>query len=267
MSTAELRDRVVAITGGGSGIGAATAALAVAQGARVLLAGLDAGELAATAAPLGPAAAWLELDVTDPDAGERLVSAARQRLGGLHVLVNCAGVAWLERAEDMRRADWLRVVDINLNGLFFVTQAAGRHFIDQGAGVVINVASMAGLNGMPEHSSYVASKHAVVGLTKALAIEWARHGVRVNAVCPGLTRTAIVAGAARQSPAIIEGRARRTLLGRLAEAEEQAAMICFLASPAAGYVNGMIAPVDGGNHALYSGYDPLWHETPSAVGA
>jgi NAD(P)-dependent dehydrogenase (short-subunit alcohol dehydrogenase family) len=261
VSEGPLDDLVVAITGGGTGIGAATAELAVEQGARVLIAGLGPAELEATAAPLGDAAAWLELDVTEPDAGERLVAGALEAFGALDVLVNCAGVAWLERAEDVSRADWLRVIDINLNGLFFVTQAAGRHFIAQGSGAIVNVASMAGLNGMPEHSGYVASKHAVVGLTKALAIEWARHGVRVNALCPGLTRTPIVAGAAIQSPGIIEGRARRTLLGRLAEAGEQAAMICFLASPAAGYVNGLIANVDGGNHALYSGYDPLWHET------
>lgn len=259
MTLQPFEGKTVVITGGGSGIGAATAALAVEQGARVLLAGVDARELEQTAAELGPAAAWLELDVRDEDAGERLLATALERHGRVDVLVNSAGVAWIAPAEDVTREDWRRVVDINLNGLFFVTQAMGRHLIAQRSGAVVNVASMAGLNGMPDHSPYVASKHAVVGLTKALAVEWARHGVRVNAVCPGLTWTGIVRGAARQSPEIIEGRRRRTLMGRLAEPADQAAMICFLASPAAAYVNGLIVHVDGGNHALYSGYDPLWH--------
>jgi NAD(P)-dependent dehydrogenase (short-subunit alcohol dehydrogenase family) len=254
----ELEDKVVAITGGGSGIGAATAALAIEQGARVLIAGLPGDAVQSTGESLG--VAWLELDVRDPDAGDRLLAAALEAHGRIDVLVNCAGVAWMARAEDVEREDWLRVMDININGLFFITQAVGRHMIAQRSGAVVNVASMAGLNGMPEHGSYVASKHAVVGLTKALAVEWARHGIRVNAVCPGLTWTGIVEGAARQTPEIFEGRKRRTLMGRLAEPADQAQMICFRASHAAGYVNGLIAHVDGGNHALYSGYDPLWHE-------
>jgi NAD(P)-dependent dehydrogenase (short-subunit alcohol dehydrogenase family) len=252
--------KVAVITGGGTGIGEATARRIVAEGGRVLVAGVDGATVQAVAESLPDgAAAWLEVDVAAPDAGQSIVTAAAD-LGPVDVLLNAAGVAWFATGEDVRREDWERVMAVNVNGLMFVTQAIGRGMIECGSGSIVNIASMAGVGGVPEHSSYVASKHAVVGLTKSLAIEWARKGIRVNALCPGLTDTLIVREAAVQSPGILAQRAGRNLLGRLARPEEQAAMVCFLASDDASYVNGHVAIVDGGNYALYSGYSPTWHE-------
>jgi NAD(P)-dependent dehydrogenase (short-subunit alcohol dehydrogenase family) len=252
--------KVGVVTGGGTGIGAATARRIVAEGGRVLVAGVDGSTVQAVAASLPErTAAWLEVDVAAPDAGERILAAAEE-LGPVDVLLNAAGVAWFAPGEEVGREDWERVFAVNVHGLMFVTQAIGRRMIERGKGSIVNIASMAGVAGVPEHSSYVASKHAVVGLTRSLAIEWARKGVRVNAHCPGLTDTLIVREAAEQSPDILAQRARRNLLGRLARPEEQAAMICFMLSDDASYVNGHVAIVDGGNDALYSGYSPTWYE-------
>jgi NAD(P)-dependent dehydrogenase (short-subunit alcohol dehydrogenase family) len=119
---------------------------------------------------------------------------------------------------------------------------------------VINVASMAGLHGIPENAAYVASKHGVVGLTKALVVEWSRYGIRVNCVCPGLTATPMVEALEDQAPLVFSERKKRIPFERLATPEEQAAVILFLSSDEAGYVNGLIANVDAGCHALYAGY-------------
>jgi len=248
--------RVAIVTGGGTGIGAATARRFVAGGDRVLVAGLDGAQLRALCEELGPDAAALELDVAAPDAGARLLERAREAFGRVDVLVNAAGTVATAPAESLTPDAWRRTLDVNLTGLFLVTQAVGRALIEQRSGAIVNVASMAALTGMPNNAAYVASKHGVAGLTKALAIEWARYGIRVNAVCPGLTDTEMLRDIARQSPGLLEGRAASLLLGRLAEPDEQAAVIAFLASPDASYLNGAIINVDGGNLSLYAGYEP-----------
>jgi NAD(P)-dependent dehydrogenase (short-subunit alcohol dehydrogenase family) len=203
--------------------------------------------------------------VADPDTPELLVQTALERHGRVDILVNSAGVALMARAEEIERSDWDRVTAINMTGLFFITQAVGRQMIEQGdGGAIVNLASMAGLAGMPDHAAYVATKHAVVGITKSLAVEWARFGIRVNCLCPGLTGTDIVRNATRHAPEVLEERARRNVMQRLATPEEQASMITFLVSPEASYVNGMIANVDGGNLALYSGYSAATRATSVA---
>jgi NAD(P)-dependent dehydrogenase (short-subunit alcohol dehydrogenase family) len=249
-----MKGKVAIITGGESGIGAAAARQLSERGADVIVAGLNAGGV-----PGG-----IECDVADRDTPDLLVQTALDRHGRIDILVNSAGVALMARAEEIERADWQRVVNINLTGLFFVTQAVGRVMIEHGGGAIVNLASMAGLAGMPDHAAYVATKHAVVGLTKSLAIEWARFGVRVNCLCPGLTDTEIVRNATRHAPEVLEERARRNVMQRLATPDEQASMITFLVSPEASYVNGMVANVDGGNLALYSGYSAATRATSVA---
>ena len=248
--------RVAIITGGGTGIGAATARRLVAAGDRVLLAGLGAEPLAALRDELGSAADALELDIASDDAGSRLLERAQDTFGRVDVLVNAAAVVATGPAESLAPDAWRRTLDVNLTGLFLVTQAVGRALIEQRSGAIVNVASMAALTGMPDNAAYIASKHGVVGLTKALAIEWARYGIRVNAVCPGLTDTEMVRDIARQSPGLLEGRVASLLMGRMAEPDEQAAVIAFLASDDASYLNGTVINVDGGNLSLYAGYDP-----------
>jgi NAD(P)-dependent dehydrogenase (short-subunit alcohol dehydrogenase family) len=256
-----IEGRVAIVTGAGSGIGAACAIRLASAGARVVLAGLVPDELETVRAEIGSDASTVTLpvDLTKPNAKQQMLSVTEESFGPPDVLINAAGLAWMVPAEELEMSDWHRVFDINIHALFAVTQAVGRRMIAQRGGVIVNVASMAGLHGMPNHAAYVASKHAVVGLTKALAIEWARYGIRVNCLCPGVTETEMVRNAMVQAPEVWKGRVGRTLWGRLATPDEQAAMVEFMVSSDASYVSGLIANVDGGNHGLYSGYPVPQH--------
>ena len=249
--------QVAIVTGAASGIGAATSRRLSASGVAVVLADQDDAGLQDVRLSLAnpDAAICVAGDVSNPATAQRMVQAAVEGFGRIDILVNNAGIADLGAAETLAHDRWRRVLDVNLSGAFYVAQAVGVQMIAQGhGGAIVNTASMAGVAGMPDHIAYVASKHGVVGITKALAVEWAEYGIRVNALCPGLTDTEIVRHATAQSPEIMGARARRTLFGRLATADEQAAMVCFLVSSDASYVSGLIANVDGGGLALYSGY-------------
>jgi NAD(P)-dependent dehydrogenase (short-subunit alcohol dehydrogenase family) len=183
-----------------------------------------------------------------------IVTAALEAGGALDVLVNNAGVFLPKPAEDYADQEWRQAMAVNLDGYFYLCRAAGRQMIDAGAGSIVDVASPAGMNGIPENVAYVASKHGVVGLTRALAVEWARYGIRVNAVSPGFTETEMVKEFEQQNPGMLDGRKSRVLADRPVQVSEQAAMITFLASDDASYVSGLIANVDHGSLALYSGY-------------
>ncbi len=249
--------QVAVVTGAASGIGAATSRRLSGSGVAVVM--VDQDEAGLEVVRLGldhpDDAVCVAGDISDPATAQRIVEAALGAFGRIDILVNNAGIADLGAAESLPHDRWRRVVDVNLSGAFYVAQAVGVQMIAQSqGGAIVNTASMAGVAGMPDHIAYVASKHGVVGMTKALAVEWAEYGIRVNALCPGLTDTEIVRHATEQSPEIMGARARRTLFGRLATADEQAAMICFLVSSDASYVSGLIANVDGGGLALYSGY-------------
>jgi NAD(P)-dependent dehydrogenase (short-subunit alcohol dehydrogenase family) len=247
--------KVAIITGGGSGIGAAAALRLGKRGIKLVLTGLDGDELEGVAADVGTDnAVTLALDITAPEAPRQLLTAATERFGTPNILVNAAGLAWMVPAIEFKLEDWHRVYDINIHALFALTQVVGREMIAHNGGSIVNIASMAGLSGMPDHAAYISSKHAVVGLTKALAVEWARYDIRVNCLCPGITETEMVRQARLQDPEVWVGRVDRTLPGRLAVPDEQAAMIEFMVSDDASYVSGLIANVDGGNLGLYSGY-------------
>jgi len=248
-------DKVAVITGAGSGIGAATAARLSAKGVRLVLVDVVEDNVEALRSNLNAPDRAISVvgDVANPDTADRVAADALDAFGGVDLLFNNAGVADLVPAEDMTRDAWRRVIDINLNGAFYVAQTVGRIMIERRCGAIVNTASMAGVAGMPDHAAYVASKHAIVGLTKALAVEWAQFGIRVNALCPGLTDTEIVRRATVQAPDVMLARAQRTLFGRLSTADEQAAMVEFLLSDDASYVSGLVANVDGGGLAMYSG--------------
>jgi NAD(P)-dependent dehydrogenase (short-subunit alcohol dehydrogenase family) len=149
---------------------------------------------------------------------------------------------------------WQRCIDVNLTGYFFLARDAGRVMIDQRSGVILNVASMAGLAGVPENIGYVASKHGVVGLTRSLAVDWARYGIRVNALCPGITETALIRQREAEAPEMFRARKERIPLGRVAQPVEQSRVGLFLLSDDASYVSGLVANVDAGGFALYSGF-------------
>lgn len=254
--SARFNDKVVVVTGAASGIGKATAEAFHAEGAQLLATDLDPKALAALVDQL-PGIDSIAGDITDPKTSERIEAHIKERAQGLDVLINCAGLSHAKPIEALSLEEWDYIVKVNLHGTFYLTQRLGPIMIEAGAGAIVNVASMAGLNGIPNNAPYVASKHAVVGLTKALAIEWVRHGVRTNCICPGLTNTSLVASLTEESPEIFNARRKNILNKRMSTPQEQAAVILFLASEEASYVNGLIANVDAGGHALYSGYSAL----------
>jgi NAD(P)-dependent dehydrogenase (short-subunit alcohol dehydrogenase family) len=235
-----LDGKVAVITGGARGIGRATAELFAAAGASIAILDRDppAGDLAGS---------FHQSDVTDETAVERAMSEAAEGHSGLDVLVNSAGIGLRHAAVDHPLGDWDKVVAVNLTGVFLCSRAAARHMMRRGGGAIVNLASIMGFSGggLYPNVSYQATKGAVVNMTRALAVEWARDGIRVNAVAPTWVRTDLTA-AVLDRPGIMERIAELTPLRRLATTDEVARAILFLASPAAAMVTGHTLPVDGG---------------------
>jgi NAD(P)-dependent dehydrogenase (short-subunit alcohol dehydrogenase family) len=245
-----LSDRVAIITGGGRGIGLATARVFVREGARVLLGDLDQAAVQAAVGEFGSsAAAGLVIDVTRAVDAARLVDVALERWGRIDVAVNSAGIGSPLAAVDLGEDEWRRVIDVNLTGTFLVCQAAGRAMLEQGSGAIVNLASMYGKRAVPNRSPYVASKYAVVGLTEALAIEWAPR-VRVNALAPGYTDTELFRGNQARGGTDVNALVARTPLGRLGAPSEIAEAALYLASDEAAWVTGHTLVIDGGWAAL-----------------
>lgn len=237
--------QVVAITGGAQGIGLACAGLFAEAGATVVLLDRDAAALAAAREQL-PQAHSHALDVTDEAAVERTFAAVAQAHGRIDILVNNAGRSIRKPSLELPMADWDAVVAVNLTGAFLCARAAARHMPAQG-GSIVNTASMMGLSGggLYPNVSYHASKGGLVTMTKALAVEWAPRGIRVNAVAPTWTDTGFI-GPLTQSPELMARIRSVTPLQRMAEPHEVASAIFFLASPAAAMVTGHVLAVDGG---------------------
>jgi NAD(P)-dependent dehydrogenase (short-subunit alcohol dehydrogenase family) len=239
---------VAAITGGAQGIGLAAGRLLAAMGARVVLLDLDAAAAVDAAAGIGPAAWGCALDVTDAASVRAAFAGIVEREGRLDILVNNAGRAIRRPSLELELSDWDAVVAVNMTGAFLCARAAAAAMIAGGrGGSIVNTASIMGLSGggLYPNISYQTTKGAVVNMTRALAVEWAGHGIRVNAVAPTWTRTGFI-GELEQKPELMERIRAVTPLGRLAEAEEVAYAIGFLASPAAAMITGVTLPVDGG---------------------
>lgn len=246
------------VTGGGRGIGAAVARALAQQGAQVVIAARTAAEIDAVAAELeeSGARAWaVTCDVTQKDQVDRLVSAAGEHLESTQILVNCAGIASSAPLKSIEIADWNQLIAVNATAPFLCTQAFMPGMLAAGWGRVVTVASIAGKVGHPYIAAYSASKHAVIGFTRAVAAEVAGKGVTVNAVCPGYVNTPMT----DQSVARIvdrtgmsEADARHYLellnpQGRLIEPEEVAHQVIALCDPLARGVNGQAVVVDGGS--------------------
>jgi len=178
---------VAAVTGANTGLGRAIAEALAGAGADVALVGRsDPAETLAAIRALGRRATWVNADLGAKPDYARIITGITGELGGLHILVNNAGIIRRANAIDFTEADWDAVLDVNLKAVFFLSQAAARHMIPQGGGKIINIASVLSFQGGIRVPAYTASKHAVVGLTKALANEWAARGINVNAIAPGL---------------------------------------------------------------------------------
>jgi NAD(P)-dependent dehydrogenase (short-subunit alcohol dehydrogenase family) len=242
-----LDGRRAVVTGGAAGIGRAIATVLAEGGARVTIADRDLAAAEATAAALGADA--LRLDVTDPAEAEAV--AARYAQGGAPaILVNNAGIVHNAPSLDVDLADWRRVIDVNLHGVFHTARAFGRHMVAAGRGSVVNISSICGevaVHPQPQ-AAYNAAKAGVNLLTRSLAVEWAGR-VRVNAVAPGYTATELTL-LGRSKPEWFETWLAGIPMGRLAEPREIALAVAFLASDAASYVTGTVLTVDGGYTAL-----------------
>ena len=245
----DLTGRVGLVTGGASGIGAATVRLLVARGARVVIADRDVAAGEGLAAELGgpEVARFVATDVTDPDQVAAMVDAAVEGFGGLDLAVNNAGTSGTYTAlTDHTLADWERTVSINLTGVFLCLRAEVPALLARGGGAIVNTASGAGLMGFAHLPAYVASKHGVVGLTKSVALEYARKGIRVNVVCPGSVRTPMPAGFVGGDEDALEGMGKMSPIGRLGTPAEIAEAIVWLCTDASSFVTGAAVTVDGG---------------------
>jgi NAD(P)-dependent dehydrogenase (short-subunit alcohol dehydrogenase family) len=246
-----LTHKGVLVSGGSSGIGMATVRRFLEEGSRVVFCGLDADEVSGAAAQLQPlgSVVGVACDVSREDDVARLVEAAESTLGSIDVLINNAGIAHKDSFLEMDVAEWDRILRVNLRGMFLVAQAVARRMVSGGGGVIVNMASTNALGGEENLAHYNASKGGVLQLTRTMAVELGRHGVRVNCLCPGFIRTPL--NDAISNEAFVAAYERDKIpLGRAGTPAEVAAAYAFLASDDASFIHGEALVIDGGQTAI-----------------
>jgi len=250
MADQDFAGRVALVTGGGSGLGQAAARLLAGRGARVVVADINetgGAETVQQCIDAGSEAVFVRIDVTEEGDVEGAVATAVDRWGRLDAAINNAGINGPTKPiADYTLDEWNTVLAINLTGVFLGLKYEVPQMLAQGGGAIVNTSSGAGLRGFALLPAYVATKHAVLGLTKAAALAYVKEGVRVNAVCPGSTRTPLLEGFMGGDPAMEAAMANSAPIGRLARPEEIAEAMVWLLSDAASFMVGHALAVDGG---------------------
>jgi NAD(P)-dependent dehydrogenase (short-subunit alcohol dehydrogenase family) len=254
-----VKERVAIVSGGHTGLGKVMAEALLEAGAHVAVCSRrpekwseSFEELKSTAVQHDRQLLGFKCDVTNKTQVAEMVSATISKLGSVDILVNNAGTAWAAPAEQMALEDWKKVLDSNLTGSFILSQEVGRHMISKRRGKIINIASIAAFRGIqPEildTLAYNAAKAGVIGLTRDLAVKWARHNVNVNAIAPGWFRTHMTQKLLAMSGEVI---ASKTPLGRLGQPSDLKGVVVFLSSSASDYITGQVIAVDGGLSASF----------------
>ncbi|HEY6539641.1 MAG TPA: SDR family oxidoreductase [Ktedonobacteraceae bacterium] len=246
----DFKGEVVLVTGGSRGLGLEIAHAFGYAGAQVVITARREQWLSEAEKFLKEraiSAYAMTCDVADASSVEQTVQQTLEKCGKIDVLVNNAGQTWGAPAENHPLERWQQVINANITGTFLMSQTVGRHMIEQGKGSIVNVASIAGLSGGQLNTvGYNASKAAVINLTRALAVEWGKYNIRVNAVAPGMFPTRMTEAIIERGEAIYNA---TTPLGRIGKSGELAPMVLFLASEGASYITGQVVPVDGGRSA------------------
>ena len=245
----KLKERVALVTGGSRGIGRAVCLAFAAEGAVVAVNATTfegAEKTAAEIRRLGGRALAVKANVADYGEVCAMVDQVVGKLGRLDILVNNAGISMARPSAEITLEDWNRAIDIDLNGVFYSSQAAGRQMISQKSGNIINMSSMYGIVAAPARAAYSTSKGGVNAMTRVLAVEWAGENIRVNAICPGYILTELVTGLMDKGVLDRAKLSGRCPAGRLGSVEEVAKVAVFLASDDSSYINGQSIVVDGG---------------------
>ena len=249
-----LKNKVALIVGGASGMGASITDLFAREGAQVIVADIDYEKLevaAKTVSESGGSLRTIAVDIVDEQQVRDMVQTVVKEFNRIDVLVNTVGTFEFSPAEDLSVEQWHRLFDINLTGVFVCCREVGKVMIGQKSGKIVNFASTAGLSAVPYSIHYTAAKHGVVGLTKALGVEWAKHNINVNCICPGATATPMLLESTSEE--FRASRSKRIPLQRFGKPQEQAGAALFLASSDSDYVTGSIITVDGGVYAMAPG--------------
>ena len=253
-----LKDKVTLVTGSGRGIGQAIALAFAREGADVVVNDVNPVDIEKTVKEvraLGRRSLGIEADISRASDIDKMVQKAVAEFKHVDILVNNAGVVDQVLALEMTEAQWDRVVDINLKGTVMVSQAVARQIVKQGKADyrIINIASIGGHIGIMRQVAYCATKAAVLGATRVLAVEWARYGINVNAVSPGITATEMMESTRRAHPEMLEGYINRIPRKRMARPEDIANAVLFLASPESEHITGHEIIVDGGTTVIHPG--------------
>ncbi|MCY1573177.1 glucose 1-dehydrogenase [Staphylococcus pettenkoferi] len=252
----KLNGKVAIVTGGAMGLGQAMAEALAQAGADIVIADINLPLAKKTAQKIsvaeGVKTTAIETDVTDPEAVNQMAETVVEEYGKIDILVNNAGMTINEKAEEMSYENWKKVMDLNLNGIFLVAQTVGKIMIKQGYGSIINTSSMSGLiaNKPQEQCSYNASKAGVIMLTKSLAMEWSKYGIKVNTIAPGYMKTELTKPFFDEGGAMIDDWMGFTPMGRPGAPHELGGIVVYLASDASSFAQGSVFTIDGGYTAL-----------------